>query len=304
MNIGTFISQGGLCILNTGATKERSERTFMNPVFCLLDEELGFEKASEVFKQKIYLLPENGSSILKPKEVSVVENELWFGWDEYYPLHVPDKERLRRLLETTLVPVFPGSFVIGDKPGEIGRRNYILSLKGLKEVPNLIEKIRQEVIPHHPEIDWTGVDMKAARTTIDFINAKSGKEPATRKLLQMTGFDGPIIGFGDLGDEFAKVPEVLTFNVNEKDPNSFRARNVASLEAYRWIEIPKVESSMNSKKEMFFRGEKIEVVRNSLGEVVSLGENILAALPLTRGAGEATAEILEKLMGVGYFSKK
>lgn len=298
-----FVYRGGICAVNTGATKERIERTFANPVFCSLDEMFGFDKAREIFKNGIYLLPENGSTILKPKEISIVENKLWLNWDEYAPLHVANKDQLRHLLEEVVVPMIPNSFVLGDRPGEIGRRNYILSLKGLKNVPELIERINSEIIPNHPELDWSQIGMKGARTTIDFINKNSGKEPSTRKLLEMTGFIGPIVGFRDLGDEFAKVPGILTFNVNEKDPNSFRRRGLASLETYNWREMPISDISV-SNNEVFFRGEKYEVVRDKNGKIVESKGNVIAALPMTRGAGEATAEILERLMDVGYFNRE
>lgn len=131
----------------------------------------------------------------------------------------------------------------------------------------------------------------------------------------MTRFDGPIVAFGDLGDEFGKVPGVLTFNVNEVDPNSFRKRNVAAVEAYNWKEVPFAESSINNRKEVFFRGEKVEVIRDKSGQIIrgkknksgyleldNTGPTILAAMPITRGGGEATAEILERLVDVGYFN--
>ncbi len=316
-DISEFILKGGICALNTGATRERAERTFFNPIFYLIDEQLGsdFNKASEIFSRKMWLLPENGSSILKSKGVTVIENELWFLWDEYDPLHLPNKEKVRNLIETILVPRISGSFVIGDKPGEVGRRNYILSWKGLKDVPTLIEMIRNEVIPQTNEIiNWAEIEMKAARTTIDFINAKSGKEPSTRRFLSMIDDTGPIIGFGDLGDEFARDNRVLTFNVNANKPNSFRMAGVPSMEVTRWEAIDVKNCSITNDNEVIFEEKGIQVLRDKNGRIffsdmdqdgkVNGRKNILKINPLTKGAGEATAEMLESLMRIGYFDKE
>lgn len=319
-SVSEFIFRGGICVLNTGATKERSERTFMNPIFCLLDEMSGFDEASKIFADRVWLLPENGSAILKSKEVAIVENELWFNWDEQDTCHVPCKKELRQLIEQKLIPKVFGSFIIGDQPGEIGRRNYILSWKGLKSVPELIKMIKDEIIPITPEIDWSNIEMKAARTTIDFINARSGKELSTKKLLEMLKFSGPIIGFGDLGDEFGKVPGVLTFNVNTEKPNSFRMARVPSLELTNWVTVDSDKCSLSSKGEVFFNGEKVEVLRDRNGNIIwskidndghtipdisgNQKDKLIVSTPLTRGAGEATAEMLERLMEVGYFDKQ
>lgn len=313
-DVSEFVLNGGICALNTGATKERAERTFLHPIFCLLDEQCGFDKASEIFSKKMWLLPENGSSILKSKGVTVMENELWFLWDEHNPLHLPNKENVRNLIETILVPKIPGSFVIGDKPGEVGRRNYILSWKGLKNVPDLIEMIRNEVIPQTDKIiNWSEIEMKAARTTIDFINAKSGKEPSTRKFLSMIDCSGPIVGFGDLGDEFARDHRVLTFNVNAQKPNSFRMAGVPSMEVSRWRSVCVNDCFISSDDKVFFNEKEIQVLRDKEGKIFLSNfdqdgkatdkENILVIDPLTKGAGEATAEMLERLMKIGYFDK-
>lgn len=308
--VSEFVSRGGFCAMNTGATKERAERTFFNPLFCLLDEQCGFEKAVQIFSDKIWLLPENGSALLKSDGVTVLENELWFKWEENNPLHVPNKEELRRLIETVLVPKISGSFVVGDNPGEIGRRNYILSWKGLKNAPELIGMIKNEVIPNNHGFDWQKIQMKAARTTIDFINADSGKDPSTRTFLSKIGNVGPIIGFGDLGDEFANVPGVLTFNVNAEKPNSFRKVGLPSLEVTNWKVKSEQDCSVEDKDKILCSngGEKLRVRLNENGDLVPTDSTtegkIILAEPLTQGAGEATAEILERLMDVRYFRRE
>lgn len=318
--VSEFVSRGGICALNTGATKERSERSFFNPLFCLLDEQCGFDEAVKIFSNRVWLLPENGSSILKSNGVTVMENELWFLWDETNPLHVPDKEKLRNLIETDLVPRISESFVVGDNPGEIGRRNYILSWKGLKETPKLIDMIKDEVIPSTGNIHWQRIQMKAARTTIDFINADSGKEPSTKIFLSNLGFKGPIVGFGDLGDEFAKVPGVITFNVNAENPNSFRIKEVPSLEVTDWQPIDIGKCLIKDNGDVFIEGKKVEVLRSNGGEIIlaktnekgylvpdisgKQSEKLIIPIPLTKGAGEATAVILERLMRVGYFNEE
>lgn len=305
-DISEFIGNGGVCALNTGATKERAERTFLTPIFGLLDERYGFDKATEIFIKKIWLLPENGSSILKSTGVTIMENELWFLWNETDPLHVPDKEKLRNLIETILVPKIPESFVIGDRLGEIGRRNYILSWKGLKNVPALIDMIKEEIIPQSKDIiNWDGIEMKAARTTIDFINAKSGKEPSTRKFLSMVNTDGPIVGFGDLGDEFAKIPQVTTFNVNAEKPNSFRSAKIPALDVANWIPINASECIITNNR-VFLNGKEIEVIRDEHGDIVldiTRKNRLFMIDPITKGAGEATAEMLERLIKIGYFAR-
>lgn len=305
-----FIYRGGIFALNTGATKERTERTFYHPLFCLLDEQCGFDKAVQLFTDRVWLLPENGSAILKSNGVTVLENELWFKWEENNPLHVPNKKELRKLIETLLIPKIPGSFVVGDNPGEIGRRNYILSWKGLKDVPNLIEMIKTDIIPNNNDFDWQRIEMKAARTTIDFINAESGKEQSTRVFLSKLNEPGPIVGFGDLGDEFASVPGVLTFNVNAEKPNSFRRVGLPSLEVTNW----KVKNEQDCLAEDMNNilcgngGKKLRVRLNENGDLVPTESDaegkIILAESLTRGAGEATAEILERLMDVGYFRRE
>lgn len=309
--VSEFVLRGGICALNTGATKERAERTFFNPLFCLIDEQCGnFDEAAKIFAERIWLLPENGSSILKSSGVTVLENELWFNWNETNPLHVPNKEKLRNLIETKLIPLVPGSFGVGDKAAEIGRRSYILSWKGLKDASKLVEMIKTEIIPENEDFDWEKIQMKAARTTIDFINAESGKEPSTRILLSKLPTTGPVVAFGDLGDEFARVPGVLTFNVNSLKPNSFRTVGLPSLEVTTWKVRDIGDCSPEEADNILCStgGKPLRVRMSENGNLIPTqnndGQKVILSEPLTKGAGEATAEILESLMDVGYFVRE
>jgi hypothetical protein len=170
--------------------------------------------------------------------------------------------------------------------------------------------IKTDIIPNNNDFDWQRIEMKAARTTIDFINAESGKEQSTRVFLSKLNEPGPIVGFGDLGDEFASVPGVLTFNVNAEKPNSFRRVGLPSLEVTNW----KVKNEQDCLAEDMNNilcgngGKKLRVRLNENGDLVPTESDaegkIILAESLTRGAGEATAEILERLMDVGYFRRE
>jgi len=317
--LSEFIDRGGICVFNSGATKGRVERTVLNPIFCSLDGRYdNFQTVSKIFQERIILLPENGSAILKLDKVKVLENELYFDWREENNLSVPDKEKLRKLIEGELVPKYGNSFVVGDKPGEIGQRTYILSWKGLVNTPELIEMIKTEIIPEHREINWDKIGMKAARTTIDFIHADSGKKSSTEVLLAGLNFKGSVLGFGDLGDEFAKV--VPTFNVNQGKPNEFRQRGMASMELTDWKLLEDNEYKINDKDNVIDlkTDKEMNVLRSRNGKIIYAIENenqLISSIldgdgrPVkiearVEDAGKGTAWIIRQLIDSGYFDKE
>lgn len=324
--------RGVTCIFNTGATLGRLERTILNPIFNKLDQKHNsHQKVASVFRDRIIAMPENGSATLLSTDVEIVENELYFLWHVLHPLHVPNKQGLRKIIEEDLVPLRKGSFVIGDRQGDKSPREYILSWKGVNNTLDLVEEIKEKIIPKHPEINWDEIEFKAARKTIDFINANSGKETSTRWILEELGsISGPVLGFGDLGDEFGKV--VPTINVNQKKPNEFRFRGVPSMELTRWQLLSKdgyvvTGVGKESKVRNKFNDNEINVLRNRKGEIILGVENdncgfsasgiIDLGYPIeikpmvlnnenglenVQDAGEGTASILRNLVDKGYFN--
>jgi hypothetical protein len=265
--------------------------------------------------------------------VEIVENELYFLWHILHPLHVPDKEELRTLIEKELVPSYKDSLVVGDHPNELNSRQYILSWKGVTNTLELVEEIEQNIIPKHPEIHWDNIQMKAARKTIDFINADSGKQSSSDWMLREIGsLDGPVLGFGDLGDEFGKV--VPTINVNQGKPNEFRRRGVSAMELTHWKLLCEngyviTGTGKNAKVRHKDTGTEINVLRNEKEEIIyaDLNKNVYLGttangigypveikpatytdvngkLQTVQDAGKGTAWILRRLMDVGYFRIK
>jgi hypothetical protein len=326
-----FVDRGGVCVFNTGATLGRLERTVLNPIFNSLDEKYNnTQTVSRIFRDRIIAMPENGSAILLNTDVEIVENELYFLWHVLHPLHVPDKEELRALIEKEHVPSYKDSFVIGDHPNELNSRQYILSWKGVTNTIELVEQIEKKIIPKHSEIHWGNIQMKAARRTIDFINADSGKQSSSGWMLHEIGsLSGPVLGFGDLGDEFGKV--IPTINVNQNKPNEFRRRGVPSIELTQWT--PLYENAYivtGIGKNAIVRHKdtdvEINVLRNEKGEIIYAAPNenkdfaatangigypveikpafytdVNGKLQTVQDAGKGTAWILRRLIDFGYF---
>jgi hypothetical protein len=223
-----FVLRGGHLIMNSGATRGRMERTLLTPLYRMLDDQVGPLQAEKLFQQ-IHLMPENGSALLLSAGVSVVENELQFDWYRIHELHVPSKGALRLLIERELMPLRRGSGLAGEHLSNAANREYILSWKDVNDTLELVQYIQKDVRPHHPEIDWSKIALKAARTTIDFVHADSGKTISVAWVLQeLAGLAGPVVGLGDLGDEFGRV--VPTINVNKYKPNEFRRRGVPAMD--------------------------------------------------------------------------
>lgn len=329
-----FIDRGGVCIFNTGATLGRLERTILNPIFNALDEKYNnHQTVTEIFRNKVIIMPENGSATLLSTDVEIVENELYFLWHVLHPLHVPNKEELRNVIQEELVPSRKDSFVIGDHKEDMSPRQYILSWKGITNTLELVEEIKTNIIPKHPEIDWKNIQMKAARKTIDFINANSGKETSSGWVLDEVGsLDGPILGFGDLGDEFGRV--VPTINVNQGKPNEFRKRGIPAMELTRWELLSEngyivTGSEKDIKVRHIKTDEEMNVLRNQKGEIIYAVKNekcgFMASsddtgypveikpvsyfdkndkLQEVQDAGKGTAWVLRNIINSGYFNLK
>jgi len=321
-----FIVRGGVCVFNTGATLGRLERTVFNQIFHNLDERHNNTlTASKIFQERIIAIPENGSATLLSRGVEIVESELYFLWHVLHPLHVPDKEKLRTLIEQELVPSRKNSFVIGDRPGDKNARQYILSWRGVTDTLKLIEDIKSRIVPKYPEIDWVNIEMKAARTTVDFIHAQSGKQPSIDWVLHEIGsLDGPVLGFGDLGDEFGK--EVPTIDVNQGSPNEFRRRGVPAMELTHWEPLRgnRYVITGNDEKAIVRHsdtGEEINVLRDRSGKIIYAVKNENGYLAATingtghpveikpnpktvHDAGKGTAWALRRLIDAGYFNIK
>lgn len=326
-----FVYRGGTCIFNTGATLGRLERTVFNPLFGLLDEITSVEVAKKIFQERIIAAPENGSAVCLNTDVRIVENELNFRWQVLHFLEVPTKQKLRDVIQQELVPLFENSFVVGNAPEDENPRQYILSWKGITDTLKQVAMIQEKIIPNHPEVDWVHIAMKAARKTIDFVHSDSGKNNSTEWILQEVGsLEGPVLGFGDLGDEFSRV--IPTINVNRNKPNEFRRRGMPAMELNRWKLLGEDGYVVLAEgKNAIVRNKKtdneIQVLRDTQGEIIYANQSENGSMvpnldgggypveiqpfygpntpPAYNGdAGKGTALILRELMDRGYFSIK
>jgi hypothetical protein len=329
--ITQFIHRGGTTIFNTGATLGRLERTVFNPIFCRLDGLTSVETAKKKFQERVIAAPENGSAVCLNTDVRIVENELNFRWQVLHALEVPTKRQLRDVIQNELVPLFESSLVVGNAPGDENPRKYILSWKGITDTLKQVDMIQKKIIPNHSEVDWAHIAMKAARTTIDFVHSDSGKKNSTEWMLQEFGsLEGPVLGFGDLGDEFAKV--IPTVNVNRNKPNEFRRRGMPAMELNRWKILDKDGYAvLGEGKDAIVRNkttdEEIQVLRNDAFEIIYADQSERGTIvPNVDGggypveikpfygrimpssyngdAGKGTALLLRELMDRGYFSVK
>lgn len=340
--LASFLMDGGNLVFCTGATLGRTERTVLAPIYRKVKAAVDSEKADDLFK-KVIVMPENGSALLLSKGVSIEENELKFDWFRIHELHVPNKVNLRSVIESDLIPLRPESYIGGDKPEDRGQRDYMLSWKnvcdlviprGSKQLSTreLIALINRGVIPNHPEVDWGKISMKPARTTIDFVHADSGKTISVRWMFEeIAGLGGPVIGFGDLGDEFASV--VPTINVNKKKPNEFRMKDdLPAMDLQRWSlleqdhfvktgEGPKamVRSTITDREILVLRDHNGEIIfakkeENGLLSPVTAQEGCpIETKPVTyqkdgktlevEDAGKGTAWMVKRLIEIGYFNK-
>jgi len=313
-----FLAEGGNLVFNTGATAERIERTLLYRLYSGIDEEYGSEKAHSFFDQ-VYLNPENGSALLIKKGIRIEENQLSFKWHKIHELHVPNKDILRRVLEKEIVPKNLESYVLGDWSSEKdGKRDYIVTLKGIKDTLSTKKLIDSDDFKNkHPEIDWKNVLVKAARTSVDFIHKDSGKTISVAWLLKELSLVGPVIGFGDLGDEFAKI--VPTFNVNAKDLNTFRTRGMPAMDVVgEWSPLSKENYVITGANEkIIVRDKKTDQIipvltDNNKQMVLSEDGHPMEIKPLKvrdnngvekllGGAGKSTAWMIHRLVEIGYF---
>jgi len=325
-----FIHGGGTCIFNTGATLGRLERTVFTRLFFRLDDLTSMEEAKKMFQERVIAAPENGSAVCLSTDVRIVENELNFRWRVIHSMEVPTKQKLREVIQRELVPLFENSVVVGDAPEDENPRQYILSWKGITDTLKQVKMIQEQIIPKHPEVDWARIAMKAARKTIDFVHINSGKKDSTIWMLRELGsLEGPVLGFGDLGDEFAQV--VPTVNVNRGKPNEFRRRGMAAMELNHWKLLDKDGYTvLGEGKEAIVRDIKtdneIQVLRDEKGEIIYARLSEAGyVIPIVHGAGypveiqpffsdakhtagsngdagKGTAWMLRELMDRGYFS--
>lgn len=329
ITLSKFLKGGGNLIFCTGASLGRIERTVLTPLYNKIDHKDPSVNADELFKQ-IIVMPENGSALLLHKRTFIEENEVRFDWFRIHELHTPDKERLRKAVNLELVPKYPRSYVAGDYPNDQVRRDYILSLKKVTDTLKLKEYIEKEMFTKYSDINWEKIGVKAARTTIDFIHSDSGKTVSVEWVLrELDGLGGPVLGFGDLGDEFAKV--IPTINVNKKKPNEFRRRGMPSmdlvggwntLDKQKYVVIGKGQKAIVHDLEA---DREITVLRDEKGEIIYTegegpfwlpsGEDrgmpleIMPVLYEKEGkklevddAGKGTAWIIERFMAIGYFT--
>ena len=275
--LARFLADGGNIVFCTGATTGRIERTVLSRLHAhlnLLDHGLNASK----FFENVFVMPENGSALLLRKDIMVQENELFFDWYRIHELHVPDKRRLQRFLADEMLAQYPKALIIADDTAGPFRRDYIVSLARLPEgTPRKVISYIERAQGRYPQIDWQQIRMKAARTTVDFVHAASGKTISVRWLLnELQGLAGPVLGFGDLGDEFAKV--VPTINVNKHKPNEFRRTGLPSLELTGGWQVLKPDSYV-----VIGQGADAEVRdKQTTKEIVVLretGGRIIYALP-------------------------
>lgn len=326
--LANFLTRGGSLIFCSGATQERIERSILQPLFFNLEEQQDTTAVNELFK-RVVTMPENGSAILLYRGVYFKENEVCYNWYRLHELHVPNKEALRKALEKELLPKYEGSYFAGDHPDDRLKRDYILSVKDLKNTWEIKKWIESKMARRHKKINWKRIAVKAARTTIDLVHADSGKTFSVAWVLQeIAGLSGPVLGFGDLGDEFAKV--IPTINVNQEKPNEFRLRGMPAMEltgdwrllkAGDYVLTGQGASAIVRDRET---GEPLTVLRDERGEIIFAGQEndylqpVFNSLghpveiwPLTyekKGqrvavgdAGVGTAWIIRRLMAAGYF---
>jgi hydroxymethylpyrimidine pyrophosphatase-like HAD family hydrolase len=312
-----FLAEGGNLVFNTGATAGRIERTLLSRLYCAVDEKYGLQKTDSVFNQ-VFLNPENGSALLIKKEIKIEENELLFDWHRVHELHVPNKDLIRKALEEDVIPMNKDSYLLGDWTKGPNRRDYIVTLKNIKNTLELKKEIESDLFrKQHPEIDWKNVLIKAARTSVDFIHKDSGKTISVAWLLKELSLTGPVIGFGDLGDEFAKV--VPTFNVNGEKLNEFRIRGMPAMDIVGgWSPLSKKDHVIiDIDGKTVVRDQKIDrvipVLRDNQNKII-LSENgqPIEIKPLKvrgnngeekilAGAGKSTAWMIHRLVEIGYF---
>jgi len=313
----SFLEGGGNLVFSTGATTGRIEKTLLSKLYSEIDKKYGSEKTNSFFDQ-VYLSPENGSALLIKKGIRIEENELSFKWHKIHKLDVPDKDKLRDLLEKEIVPQNFESYVLGDWSSEKeGKRDYIVTLKNIKNtlsLKNLIDS--DEFKSKYPKVDWKNILIKAARTSIDFIHKDSGKTISTEWLLRELDLAGPVIGFGDSGDEFAKI--VPTFNVNTIKPNEFRKRGMPAMDMIGgWKELSKKDFSITSDGEKMIvrntNNQEIKILHDSKGEMIFSENGCPVEIKpliirengkekLLAGAGKSVAWMIHRLVEIGYFA--
>jgi hypothetical protein len=327
--LADFLSLGGNLIFCTGATLSRIERTVLTPIFSRINSLMSTQAANQLF-DSVFVMPENGSALLIKKDTTVVENERSYDWHRIHELYTPDREKLRSVIENDLMPQHQGSFIAGSQVGDSVSRDYILSWKGVSDTLALVEYIEKEIKPNHPEINWEQIQLKAARTTIDFVDIDSGKTISVAWVLkELAGLRGPVIGFGDLGDEFATV--VPTINVNKRDPNVFRRRGMPAMELTgKWKLLTKEDfvitgEGMGAKVRNRSSDEEIQVLRDEEGKIIyaqRTDAGYLTPLNSQKGmpveikpptyikdgqsveigdAGKGTAWMVNRLLSIGYF---
>lgn len=329
-----FLGGGGNLDFCTGATRGRLERTLLTPFYNLLSGSNDAVNINKMFR-RVVLQPENGSALLLFAGSNVVENEVVFDWHRLHELHVPNKEELKELLKNQVLPSYTGSYMIADDYDDFKlRRDYMISVKGIGDPRRFKRAVEEEIAKGHPEIDWDNIAIKAARTTVDFVHKKSGKAVSVPWLLrEVAGFTGPVIGFGDLGDEFACV--VPTFNCNQKDPNAFRSRSQPAIDLTGGWELLNDEDYVivgegpNTKVLHKKSGKEIPVLRIEEGQIVYAKKlqkdetEYLVPTSINKGhpvriksltyqkdgqtyevedAGKGMAYMVNRLMDLGYFS--
>lgn len=331
--LGQFLQGGGNIDFCTGATRGRLERTVLTPFYNLLSELHDPASINELFK-RVVLQPENGSALLLARGTRFVENEIAFDWYKIHELHVPDKDKLKTVLRNKVLPNYKRSYLVAeDYPFPQYRRDYMVSVKDVGDTRNFKAMMEREIARLNPQVDWGNIAIKAARTTVDFFHAESGKATSVPWLLQeVVGFSGPVYGFGDLGDEFASV--VPTFNVNQQDPNAFRTRDQPAMDLTGGWELLEgnnyvvVGESINMKVLNRRSGREIPVLRDNDNRIIfAIEENgYLVPAPqdtdnpahpvriqplsyqkdgktiVVEDAGKGTAYMIDYLMRVGCFS--
>lgn len=209
-----FLEKGGNIVLSTGASLERIEQTLLEPIASLTtpSSNLGY----------IVILPEYGSA------VCLKENPLRSLLIKKRELHVPDKSNLRAVLQERILPYYPDVYIAGDSLEDRIKRNYTIGLKRLDNPLRLKRFIEEELMSIYPEIDWRNIQLMAESHSLDFVHRQTGKDLSLIWAInEISSLRGMFIGFGDSGDQFARV--VPTFNVNPQ-ANEFQAKGLPYLE--------------------------------------------------------------------------
>jgi hypothetical protein len=309
-----FVEEGGQIILDSGATRGRMERTYLAPIIANLEDmNYSQEVLTQIMKERVFLIPEAGSAVLAINNMSMNLGEWQFSYFPFFQAPCPSKDGIRKLLNRLIAsPEYRETYIAGDYPNDQEDREYMMSWRKLQDphkARKLILDIREGKIPIPPsqrgegdlfdpsQIDWDNIEVREARTTVDFLHKDAQKHIALSRFMQAyKGLKGPIIGFSDWGDAFAKI--VPTINVNPQNPNIFRQLNLASMDYNsRWRLMDEGEYDIHG------HGTDAVVYRDNTVEEVKVIRAINNEILLAKDDGDKKVVITDRGSPIFYDSQ-